>query len=146
MVYSPAYDVQKYVLLEQNGLSIEAAYGDQIKHPCNWLGSFPGINLLSSPYRLATSCIDIISAVYLRSSAAFLKDDEDFINKTQVSDLKIKNGTLNFGRSMVELSYIFIMAATLMIKLTRATRHMPIMISHQFLSNFAKQHRWLGLI
>lgn len=153
MGYSPVYDVQQYVCIEKKNRSSSTQeettikYGAQIKHPCNWLGPIPGINLLSSSYRLATSLIDVISSVYLRATIPFqLHSPEDYIDKASTSDLKLRNGASNFGRSMVELSYIFIMAATLMIKLSRATRHMPITVSHQFLSNFAKQHQWLGLI
>lgn len=152
MLCSPAYDVKCYVLINKDGPSTELKDSGQIKHPCNLLGPIPGINLISTTYRLGTSLIDVISAIYKRFILAYHIGPgsgiapEDVLAEIALIDTKLKNGTTNFGRSIVELSYIFIMAATLMIKLSRASYHAPITVSHQFLSNFSKKYYWISLI
>lgn len=149
---SPAYDVKCYVLTNNDGRNIETMEPIQISHLCNLVGRIPGINLISSTYRLGTSLIDVISAIYFRCIAAYhfaygsQTAKESYLTQIDAVDLKLKNGASNFGRSIVELSYIFIMATTLMVKLSRASSHTPIIISRQLLSNFSKKHYLISII
>lgn len=149
---SPAYDVKCYILTNKDGSQIDTMAPVQFLHLCNLIGGIPGINLISSSYRLGTSLIDVISSIYMRYKAAYhfahgnQETREETLSKLPVTEIKLNNGATNFGRSMVELSYIFIMATTLMVKLSRASSHAPIIISHQLLSNFSKKYSWICCI